>query len=79
MLEIGSRPRQRLLAYALERAAWMQVEEENRLRKIAKKARASRVDFGHWHFHLCIGEYRGPRHNPASAELARYRRTAQAE
>jgi hypothetical protein len=32
------------------------------------------VDFGHWHFHLCIGEFSG-----TDAELARLRRTARVE
>ncbi|ESQ11639.1 MAG: hypothetical protein N838_20140 [Thiohalocapsa sp. PB-PSB1] len=37
------------------------------------------VDFGHWHFHLCIGEHKGTSINPASADLAQHRRTARAE
>ncbi len=32
------------------------------------------VDFGHWHFHLCIGEFNG-----VEPELARQRRTGRAE
>jgi hypothetical protein len=36
------------------------------------------VDFGHFHFHLCIGEHRGSPGAPASPELARHRRTSQA-
>lgn len=37
------------------------------------------VDFGTWHFHLCIGEHRGTVVNPISPELALHRRTARAE
>ena len=37
------------------------------------------VDFGAWHFHVCIGEHRGSRANPCPPELARHRRTARAE
>ncbi len=36
------------------------------------------VDFGHFHFHLCIGEHRGDPRAPVSPELARHRRTGQA-
>lgn len=37
------------------------------------------VDVGRWHFHLCIGEHKGTKGNPASPELARIRRTSRAE
>lgn len=37
------------------------------------------VDFGRWHFHLCIGEHRGTRRHPTPPELANHRRTARAE
>jgi hypothetical protein len=37
------------------------------------------VGFGGPHFHLCIGEHRGPESNPVSPELARHRRTSRAE
>ena len=37
------------------------------------------VDFGSWHFHICIGEHKGSKCNPVSSELARHRRTARAE
>lgn len=37
------------------------------------------VDFGHWHFHVCIGDYKGPRARPAPPELTAHRRTARAE
>jgi hypothetical protein len=34
------------------------------------------VDFGHFHFHLCIGEHRGAPEAPTPPELARHRRTS---
>jgi hypothetical protein len=37
------------------------------------------IAFGAPHFHLCIGEHKGMGGRPASAELARHRRTARAE
>ena len=37
------------------------------------------VDFGCWHFHICIGEHKGSTHDPVSPELAHHRRTARAE
>jgi hypothetical protein len=37
------------------------------------------VAFGASHFHLCIGETKGPRHDRTPADLARRRQTARAE
>jgi len=37
------------------------------------------VNFGDWHFHVCIGAHKGSRANPCPPELARHRRTARAE
>lgn len=37
------------------------------------------VDFGTWHFHLCIGEHKGTKRNPCPPDLAQHRRTARAE
>jgi hypothetical protein len=37
------------------------------------------VDFGSWHFHICIGEHKGSRYKPTSPELAAHRHTARAE
>lgn len=37
------------------------------------------VDFGLWHFHLCIGENRGTQENPISPALAQHRKTTRAE
>lgn len=37
------------------------------------------VDFGNWHFHICIGEHKGTRYHPVDPELAAHRRTSRAE
>ncbi|MCR6631308.1 MAG: hypothetical protein NVV74_15355 [Magnetospirillum sp.] len=37
------------------------------------------VDFGSWHFHVCIGPHQGSPKQPVSADLAAHRRTARAE
>jgi hypothetical protein len=37
------------------------------------------VAFGVPHFHICIGEHKGPHNNPVSPQLAHHRRTARAE
>lgn len=37
------------------------------------------VDFGLWHFHVCIGPHRGSPGQPVSGDLAAHRRTARAE
>jgi len=37
------------------------------------------VDFGVWHFHLCIGKHKGSKQKPVDPELARHRRTGRAE
>lgn len=37
------------------------------------------VDFGLWHFHVCIGEHKGPSRAPTPPDLAGHRRTARAE
>jgi hypothetical protein len=37
------------------------------------------VDFGSWHFHICIGHNAGTSRNPTSPELAQIRKTSRAE
>lgn len=37
------------------------------------------VDFGGWHFHMCIGAHKGTSKNPTDEALARWRRCARAE
>ncbi|ORT53517.1 hypothetical protein [Frankia sp. KB5] len=54
-------------------AAW-EVAAPNAPRKIAMYDGYVTVDFGAWHFHLCIGE-----HTASGPELGRIRRCARAE
>ncbi|MGH7035041.1 MAG: DUF7676 family protein [Stellaceae bacterium] len=37
------------------------------------------VAFGVPHFHICIGEHKGPHNNPVAPDLAHHRRTSRAE
>ncbi|HXM04770.1 MAG TPA: hypothetical protein VN939_19305 [Chthoniobacterales bacterium] len=37
------------------------------------------VDFGAWHFHICIGENKGSPSHPTDPELKAHRRTSRAE
>jgi hypothetical protein len=37
------------------------------------------VDFGAWHFHICIGQHKGTKRHPCPPDLAYHRRTARAE
>lgn len=63
----------------LIQGAVFEIAAPNAPRKISMLDGYLTVDFGAWHFHLCIGEHRGlPRHR-VSSELALHRRTARAE
>ena len=57
----------------IQGAAW-EVGAPNAPKRITLNNGYLTVDFGPWHFHLCIGEFKG-----ASPELARQRRTSRAE
>ena len=37
------------------------------------------VDFGTWHFHICIGENKGSKNHPTDPDLKIHRRTSRAE
>ncbi|MGE4278462.1 MAG: hypothetical protein AB7G62_02665 [Magnetospirillum sp.] len=37
------------------------------------------VDFGFWHFHVCVGAHKGPSRAPTPPDLAAHRRTGRAE
>lgn len=63
---------------AVQGAVW-EVRAPNAPQRIGYLDGYLTVDFGHWHFHLCIGEHQGTPREPASAELARHRRTHRAE
>ncbi|OBH17396.1 hypothetical protein EHH44_14690 [Mycolicibacter terrae] len=57
----------------MQGAAW-EVAAPNAPRKIAMLDGYATVDFGRWHFHLCIGKHRA-----SGSELGRIRRCSRAE
>lgn len=63
---------------AVQGAVW-EVRAPNAPQRISYLDGYLTVDFGHWHFHLCIGEHQGTRRDPVSPDLARHRRTGRAE
>lgn len=62
----------------IQGAAW-EVKAPGPPRKIGLLDGYVTVDFGPWHFHLCIGETKGVGASPTPPELARHRRCARAE
>ena len=62
----------------IQGAAW-EIKAPAAPRKIAMMDGYMTVDFGPWHFHLCIGETRGTPRTPTPPDLARHRRTRRAE
>ena len=62
----------------IQGAAW-EIRAPNAPRKISLLDGYVTVDFGAWHFHLCIGPHKGSAANPTDPDLARHRRTARAE
>ena len=63
----------------LIQGAVFEIAAPNAPEKISMMDGYMTVDFGGWHFHLCIGAHRGTSQNPISSELALHRRTARAE
>jgi len=63
----------------LIQGAVFEIAAPNAPEKISMMDGYMTVDFGAWHFHLCIGEHRGSEGHPVSPALARHRRTARAE
>lgn len=59
-------------------AAW-EVKAPNAPTKVSLLDGYVTIDFGAWHFHLCIGEFVGNPQAPFDPELAAARRTARAE
>lgn len=63
---------------SIQGAVW-EIRAPNVPKKISMLDGYLTVDFGNWHFHVCIGEHRGSESHPVSSELARHRQTARAE
>jgi hypothetical protein len=59
--------------------AVFEIRAPNAPRKVSLLDGYLTVDFGPWHFHLCIGPHKGTPGNPTDPELARIRRTGRAE
>ncbi len=62
----------------IQGAAW-EIRAESAPRSITMLDGYLTVDFGNWHFHLCIGQHKGSRQHPVDPRLARHRRTSRAE
>jgi hypothetical protein len=67
-----------LFGILIQGAAW-EVKAPGPPRKIGLLDGYVTVDFGAWHFHLCIGETKGVGASPTPPALARHRRCARAE
>ncbi|AWK84956.1 DUF7676 family protein [Azospirillum thermophilum] len=63
----------------LIQGAVFEIHAPNAPRKVSLFDGYLTVDFGAWHFHVCIGPHRGTPRNPVDPALARIRRTARAE
>ncbi len=62
----------------IQGAAW-EIVAPNRPQHISVLDGYLTIDFGLWHFHLCIGEHKGSKKHPVEPELAAHRRTSRAE
>lgn len=70
---------QEIVFGSLVQGAVFEIRAPNAPRKVSLFDGYLTVDFGAWHFHVCIGPHRGTPRNPVDPELARIRRTARAE
>lgn len=62
----------------IQGAAW-EIKAPNAPSRIGMMDGYMTVDFGPWHFHLCIGETKGMPRTPTPPALAKHRRTHRAE
>lgn len=62
----------------IQGAAW-EVAAPNAPRKVSLLDGYLTVDFGAWHFHICIGENKGSKAHPTPEPLRSHRRTSRAE
>ena len=69
----------RILFGTMVQGAVFEIRAPNKPERIGMLDGYMTVDFGHWHFHLCIGDHRGTQRNPTPPEIAVRRRTARAE
>ncbi len=64
---------------SLVQGAVFEIRAPNAPRKVSLFDGYLTVDFGDWHFHVCIGTHKGTPRNPVDPDLARVRRTGRAE
>lgn len=62
----------------IQGAAW-EIKAPGAPRKMVLNDGYLTVEFGSWHFHICIGRHRGSSKNPVDPALAAHRRTGRAE
>jgi hypothetical protein len=62
----------------IQGAAW-EIKADRKPESISLLDGYLTVDFGHWHFHICIGENKGSPAHPTDPELKAHRRTSRAE
>ncbi|MFQ5783359.1 MAG: hypothetical protein ACE5H8_00875 [Alphaproteobacteria bacterium] len=69
----------RIVFGTLIQGAVFEIRAPNAPTRISRLDGYLTVDFGAWHFHICIGEHRGSGEDPVDPALAAHRRTARAE
>jgi len=62
----------------IQGAAW-EVKAPNAPKRVTLLDGYITVDFGPWHFHICIGETKGLKNNPTDEALKKHRKTSRAE
>jgi len=62
----------------IQGAAW-EIKADRKPERITLLDGYLTIDFGHWHFHICIGENKGSPAHPTDPELKAHRRTSRAE
>jgi hypothetical protein len=62
----------------IQGAAW-EIKADRKPESISLLDGYLTVDFGHWHFHICIGENKGSTAQPTDPELKAHRQTSRAE
>ena len=62
----------------IQGAAW-EIKADHKPESVTLHDGYLTVDFGHWHFHICIGENKGSKAHPTDPELKAHRRTSRAE
>ncbi len=64
---------------SMVQGAVFEIRAPNAPRRISLSDGYLTVDFGAWHFHVCIGPHKGSAKHPVEPTLAAHRRTARAE